>query len=60
MTRKIRPEQKKDNPNCQFGRWPDGTYQACYDPTQCESCGWNPKVAAERKAEVRKRFGMGT
>lgn len=55
--RKIRPEEKKDNPNCQLHRWPDGSNPMCKDPTECESCGWNPKVAAERAQAVRQKYG---
>lgn len=56
--RKIIPPEKKDNPDCQLKRWPDGSYWCCTDPSQCIRCGWSPKVAAERKEKLYQKWAQ--
>lgn len=40
---------------CQYQ--PEGVQ--CFDHNRCWSCGWNPKVANRRKAEIRERLRRG-
>lgn len=59
--RKIRPEEKKKNPDCRFGVWPgDADNPKNCKAGECSRCGWNPEVDAKRKAEIRARFSLAT
>lgn len=48
MTRKP----KENVPDCKFN---EGV--ACATPEECDNCGWNDKVAAERAIRIRAQMG---
>lgn len=48
-------KKRKPTPNCYAGYDPLEA-EGC-DPVMCKSCGWNPVVAAKRKAHIR-RYGL--